>query len=248
MSYDLPPSAFAQALPEFLLTTCKWVDGSEWERDDEFWFHFIRALRGHPRLRALSAEKALAAVRAGARKITGPWPVLLHDLESEDGQVAFYDLWERVRFPMGIDPVEAACGLAQEGMIRTHINRPGKYSRFLTVAALLQIQVRQQSILLPVRKIAHHFPCEANTVTVWIRWAREDGVLIKTRAHAFRSGGESRAAEYLLGLHLWRGPLPKLSALVGLPVGEEVLQWIEEQFQAAGAPQPWAKKGNGKGD
>ncbi len=158
-----------------------------------------------------------------------------HDLASEDGQVAFFDIWERARFAMGMDPVQEACALAPNGVIRTNKKRPGRYERFLTIAALLQIQRRQQPIFLPVRKLAENMGCEPNTVTAWIKWATEDGVLIKVQEHSFRSNGGSQAAEYVLALDRWKGALPNLSALIGITLTDRDLSWIRRQFEEAAA-------------
>jgi hypothetical protein len=48
--------------------------------------------------------------------------------------------------------------------------------------------------------------------------------------------GESLAAEYVFGLHLWRPVLPKLGALVGLAVRADDLAWIERVFVTGKAP------------
>lgn len=59
-------------------------------------------------------------------------------------------------------------------------------------------------------------------------------VLIRTKAHSFRAHGGPRAAEYVVGLHLW-GPesRAKLGELAGIPVQDEDLEWIEKRFTKA---------------
>jgi hypothetical protein len=142
-------------------------------------------------------------------------------------------MWERVRFPMGTDPVQYACAVAGDGLLGSKRKRPGRYSRFLTVAALLQLQVRTRPILLPVRKLAEHFPCRPMTIHAYTSWAREDGVLIRVKEHTFRSHGESRAAEYVFGLHFWKREMHrKLGELIRFPGRREDLAWIEAHFQA----------------
>lgn len=229
--------ALALPFPAFLLAVEGWLDSLEQELGcephEEQLFQFVRALRGHPHLRGVPPEQAHRTLVEHVRKHGGPAYIADFGLEYEDGEVAFHDMWERVRFPIGADPVEVACSLAGEGSIQTNRKRPGKYVRFLTVAALLQIQVRQRPILLPVRKLAQHLPCEPNTVSSWTRWAVQDEVLVKVREHSFRSAGGSRAAEYVLGLHLWQKVLPKLGALTGIAVRPEDLTWIEQEFAAA---------------
>jgi len=226
------PADVELTLPEYVAATCAWL--ASWATTapaNDALFHFIRAMKAHDSLRGLpagQAHAALARITASGVEIDLPGVDIF---DGEDGEVAFHDIWERVRFAADIDPVEAACELAGKGCIRTQVDRPGRFGRFLTIAALLQMQMGQRPIMLPVHKLAEFFPCQANTVSSWIRWAQEDGVLIRTRRHAFRSEGESRAAEYLLGLHLWKPMLPKLAGLLGISIDAEVIAWINAEFQ-----------------
>jgi len=233
MTDDLPSQAFELPFPDFIVETVTWIDGFEWVQEDEPLFHFVRALKAHTLTRGKGAHHACAVLRRlplGHREMLG---AVRLDLDDEDDVVALHSMWERARFAMGSDPVEVACSLAGAGLIRTETERPGRYGRFLTVAALLQIQVRQKPIYLPARKVAGHMPCQPMTVSSWTGWAMQDGVLVKTKEHVFRSQGESRAAEYVFGLHRWKQPaLDKLGALVGLPVRKQDLRWIEDQFAA----------------
>lgn len=235
MSFELDDETLALPFPMFVDATIEWLEGFDWAIEDEPVFHFVRAVKGHRDVRKATVDQAYQALVKQARARRASLTVWDTDLDDEDGMVAFYSMWERVRFPMGTDPVQVACELAGTGLIRTQNVRPGRYERFLTAVALLQIQVRQKPVFLPVRKVGEHMPCEANTANSWINWAMADGVLIKTGEHAFRSGGESRAAEYVMGLHMWRDVVPKLSKLVGIAVRPQDLRWIEDQFAAARA-------------
>lgn len=234
--FDLDPGNFDLPFSEFVHVAIEWVELSEWTQDSDPMFHFVRAVKGYSTIKQLPADKAYAAVVRAApkRHIIVSLPVL--DLWTEDGEVAFHRMWERVRFPMGTDPVDAACTLAGDGSICTQKIRPGKYSRFLTVAALLQIQVRDKPILLPVRKLAEAFPCQPNSITAWIGWARDDGVLIRVREHVFRSAAESRAAEYVFGLHCWNDGCARVASLLAVNVTPADLAWTREQFAAAANP------------
>jgi hypothetical protein len=234
MAAEMLPDDLALPFHEFVTRTCEWLQEEEDLRDDEVMFHFVRALKAHSHTRAMGAESAYRAVLGLARKRI---EVVLPntDFESEDSVVAFYSMWERVRFPMGTDPVQYACAMAPQGLIKTQSNHPGRYERFLTVAALIQIQMRQQPIYLPVRKVGEHFGCEPNTINCWVRWAVLDGALIKTKEHVFRSQGQSFAAEYVFGLHCWdQTAHAKLGALMSLPVRPVDVKWTREQFEASG--------------
>ena len=233
MSDDLDPEAFKLPFPAFVEDACAWLDGFEWNSlNDDALFTFVRALKGHSHCKAMSAERAYADVMQLARNRPGSVVVPDTDLAGEDGMVAFHRMWEKVRFPMGTDPVVVACGLAGNGIIATQKPRPGRYSVFLTVAALLQMQRHEKPIMLPARKLGQHMKCQPVTISAWTAWAKEDGVLVRTRDHVFRSGGESRAAEYVFGLHRWQEEtIEELAALLGVSTRSANLTWIREQFE-----------------
>ncbi|MBK8180869.1 MAG: hypothetical protein IPK67_18650 [Planctomycetes bacterium] len=231
---DLPESAFKLPFPRFVAETCAWISSFDWsDCSDHVLFTFVRALKGHPAMKAASAEQAYAEVMELQRRSPKVIVVPETDLVGEDAAVAFHKMWEKVRFPMGSDPVEVACGLAGQGIIKTRKERPGRYPTFLTVAALLQLQRREQPILLPARKLAARMKCQPVTISSWTGWAIDDGVLVKTKAHVFRSAGGSKAAEYVFGLHMWpRESLERLAGLLGLATRAANLTWIRQQFDA----------------
>jgi hypothetical protein len=229
---DLPSDLFGLSFPDFVHRAVGELLQFEWSIESDALFHFVRALKSHSHTKGMDAASAFAALEDLGEPMHDVLCDLGLDLSYEDSEVAFHSMWERARFPMGTDPVEAACALAGKGLIQTGKKRPGRYPRFLTAAALLQIQRRQNSIYLPVRKVAQYMPCEANSVTAWIGWAIQDGVLIRTSAHVFRSQGESLAAEYVFALHrLKQSVLDEIAELVALPVKNADLRWIQEQFE-----------------
>jgi len=237
MPREFTKRVFTSELPEFLSFALAWVEEQDWaDKSDDAAFQFIRALKGHQVLKRCSAAEAHRQVVAVARRYGMQLDLPDLDLVEEEGEVAFHALWERVRFPMDTDLVESACTLAGRGMLRTQTERPGRYARFLTIAALLQLQVGQKPIFLPTRKLAHHFPAEPNSICAWTRWARADQVLVLTQRHEFHPGGGSRAAEYVFGLHLWPDVLPKLAALLNLPLRDADVAWIRGQFSVRADP------------
>jgi|GEM_PF-5312125 len=238
MEQDLELSLLQLPLPDFLQRYGEILeeDLDLWSEEGDGLFRLVRAIKAHPVTRAMPPDTAYAKVMEAVDRY-GIEQLSELGLGYEDGEVAFHSMWARVRFPLGTDPIEAACASAVEGVIRTNNSRPGRYGRFLTVAALVQLQVRQRSILLPARKVAAHFPCQPNSVTSWVGWAIDDGVLIKTAEHAFRSQGGSLAAEYVFGVHRWnREWQEKLAKLLGVPLRPADVQWTAEQFgQVTGA-------------
>lgn len=233
MADELERTTFDLPFPDFVQATCKWLTEFEWPAFNDYQlFTFVRALKGHPHCKAMRAEQAYAEVSALARKRRG---IVVPDTElaGEDAMVAFHKMWEKVRFPMGTDPVVVACGLAGNGLVKTQKDRPGRYTTFLTVAALLQMQRREMPIMLPARKMAQHMGCQPMTISSWTGWAIEDAVMVRTKVHVFRSGGGSKAAEYVFGLHMWPTVLPKFADLLGVSTRAANLTWIREQFEFA---------------
>lgn len=232
MEQDLELGLLELPLPDFLQKYGELLeeDLDLWSEEDDGLFRLVRAVKAHPATRVLPPDQAYAKVRQAMDRF-GIEQLKELGLDTEDGEVAFHGMWARVRFPLGTDPIEAACAMAGDGVIRTQNVRPGRYARFLTVAGLIQFQVRQRSILLPVRKVARHFPCQPNTVTSWIGWAIDDGVLIKSAHHAFRSQGGSLAAEYVFGLHCWgKKSHEDLGKLLRVPFRPADVEWTAEQF------------------
>ncbi|MCK6447908.1 MAG: hypothetical protein L6Q99_16060 [Planctomycetes bacterium] len=232
-NFDLDDACFELPFPDFVRTAIEWIEAEEWDQEDAPMFHFVRSIKGYSAAKQRPAAEAYAAVVNAAPKATFEPRSTCLDLWSEDGEVGFHHMWERVRFPMRSDPLDVACAAATTGLLRTQNQRPGKYTRFLTIAALLQIQVREKPILLPVRRLAEAFPCQPNTITAWTAWARQDGVLVKVRDHAFRSTGDSRAAEYVFGLHCWSEGMDRVAALLAVKVSPSDIAWTRERFEEA---------------
>lgn len=229
MTYQLDDETMALPMADFVAAAIAWAEDLDCG-DGGRLFHLVRALKSHEETKS-SVSGAYDLLLEYA-DVTGEEVWVGNDnLMDEDGEVAFHDMWEQVRLAMGTDPVEVACSFQRRALLETHKKRVGRYEVFLGMAALLQIQVRQHPILLPVRKVGRHLGCQTKTVHAWTKWAMQDGVLIRTKEHQFRSGEKARAAEYVFGLYMW----PKetrdwLGSLVKIPVRDQDLDWIEERF------------------
>lgn len=230
MSLDYPLDALQRPFPAFLAATCAWLHEYDWQEDNDAVFELVRALKAHPETKQLTGEQAFLALMRAETRQPGLVSVPDKDVQSESFEIAFLRAWERARMAIDADPLQVACDLAGDGLIKTHKPRTRNYPRFLTVAALLQVQVGAAPILLPVRKLAEKFPCEKNSVVGWVEWAMADGVLIKTKTHVFRPAGGSRAAEYVFALHRWPGLNSKLGDMLGMTPRAEGLAWVVEQF------------------
>lgn len=230
MTLDYPLEALTLPFPAFVKATSAWLDRFDWGEFNDAVFALVRALKAHPKAKALTGEHAFQVLMAAEAKSPGILKVPDTNIESESFEIAFLRAWERARMAIDADPVRVACDLAGDGLIKTIKPRTRNYPRFLTVAALLQVQVGAAPILLPVRKLAENFPCEKNSVVGWIEWATEDGALLKTKTHVYRPAGGSRAAEYVFALHRWPAVIQALGDMLGMTVRAEDLAWVSEQF------------------
>lgn len=230
MSADLTDADTRLPFPQFVRKALAWVAHGGPDPTESELFLLARAIKSHPDALGMGPAPALEAVVAIVDADNGA-PLDWIDFGTEDVEVQFHSAWERARFPLGVDPIMVACEMVGDGALSTAIKRPGRYSRFLTAAAALQLMRAQRPILLPTRKLAEHMPCQPNTAASWIGWAIQDRVLVKTREHAFRSQGESKAAEYVFGLHRWdRDAIQRVADLVGVRAPTAVIRWTEEQF------------------
>src|SRR5262245_2326262 len=129
MDQDLDLSLLDLPLPDFLRGYSQFLDEyeDEWIDENEPIFHLVRGLKAHEATRAMQPGAAYARVMEAVRSYRIS-ELLDLGLDDEDGEVAFHNMWARVRFPLGTDPVEAACLIAGNGVIRSNTH-PGRYER-----------------------------------------------------------------------------------------------------------------------
>jgi hypothetical protein len=200
-------------------------------------FHLARGVKSHPATASLDPLSAWELTCDVVDQHAIELPELGADLFEEDGSVDFVSKWEKIRFPFGADPVALAFEAAGDGGLATEHRRAGRYQLFLTVAGLLQLEMGSRPILLPVHVLKRHFGCEPKTVSAWIGWAKQDGVLRKVRDHVFHPGGRGRAAEYVFGLHRWDRPtLEELATRLDQSLQSQDVAWTEAMFAEGGAP------------
>lgn len=251
MSEDLDPEAFRLPLHQFfsrLANRLKDAFQDYWSLSDEErkevasgsdTFYIARAMKGHPDLRGMSGPEAMRVLREHDDlamtlfKLPG-----IEVMDPEDVDVEFCAAWERVRVPMGMDPVcaavEAASVLAPNVRLRTNQERAGRYALFLSTAAILQMEVARKPVYLPCRHVGEAMGCRAMTVSAWSRWAQDDGVLLLVRPHQFRGTGPNRASEFVVGLHRWRlDAIRAVAKAARLSLNEEQLDWTRQRFDEA---------------
>jgi len=236
MEFALPATSVDLDPVQYVLLAAAELVRLELVEGDLVTFQFIRALKAHPKILEMGPAEAFKWVARLPEQARFPLNELAVDMETEDGEVAFHDMWERVRCPLGADPVHVASRYLDEPLLRMPKKRAGRYPQFLTLSALLQIQMRRRPILLPVRTVAPAMRCELNSVSAWTRWAKEDGVLLKVKEHSFRSGGGGDAAEYVFALPYWHFEIVNaLAARIGVKVMDDDLAWIESEFRRSRA-------------
>lgn len=163
-------------------------------------FEFVRYLRSIPALKDVSAAKALQIVEAWlSRKCYGSvdeaWLAqfaLVGITSAEDARMEFLDLWDRIRFPRGSSPLQAALDLA--GIFRLRPNHCGTegYVRFISLAGNLQRLRGSDTILLPCREVGELLEVSAHTISRYRRRAIQHGQLRQVHPHFFSDS--SRAA------------------------------------------------------
>jgi hypothetical protein len=231
----------------FLPRLRDWIERSDWEYQAASlpMFAFVRAIKSHPDTPA-DPLAALTLVLKTIGSFDVPAGEYIVPLGSEDGQVTFASTWEKVRFRIGDDPVEIAWEAAQAQRFGPPSARAGRYALFINVAACLQVLRRGQTILLPVHVLKKRFRSQPNTISSWIRWAKDDQVLVLENEHVFSSGGRGRAAEYYFALHRWPTVAPKVAAQLGVRFDKADLDFLQQKFaEAASPPSPRADQQQG---
>lgn len=233
---DDPDASWLSApFPDFLRRLCEWTAECEFGRDDAGMFMFTRAIKSYGCLACLTPFEAYEYVCAELETLAIAPKNLGSDLLSEDGHTDFLSKWEKIRFTFGADPLAIACAVVNRDGVRLEstTRRTEGYRAFVMVAALLQMQRPRMPILLPVHLVAKHLDCQAVTISAWLRWAKADGLLLKTAEHVFRSGSAGRAAEYVFALHRWDlGVIQQQAERVGVLLNGRHLAWTAQQFEA----------------
>jgi hypothetical protein len=147
-----------------------------------FTFHFVRWAKAHPDLRALDCEagfrKVERIVKSWPReKREDPWQRWF-DLDADDAEIEFKDLWDAIRSLPGCGPLELALDKARSCPLTLHANRTAQaYVTYVSLAAYLQMQVGDDLIFLPQEIVAKLMNLKQPTVSRLQRWSVEDGFL-----------------------------------------------------------------------
>ena len=163
---------------------------------------FVRMLRGHPELRDLKAREALAAICDAVERHCeddeDPWFDFLK--LSEDDETEFLTTWDKVRFPPGVDLLEAATERAELQPLvpeSCRTRRNGKYEQFISLAGHLQNLIGPKvNICLPCEKIAEILDVDPSMVSRYRQLALADEYIEEMVPYQWSSSGTGKATEF----------------------------------------------------
>jgi len=173
--------------------------------DNDPLFRVIRHVKGAAK--ELDPDAAYDAFCEATDKYGG-WPEYIPLSSTEDERRdKWCEKWDSVKFAIGETPLEMAYRKAIERPLTTERSKKRKrasYDRFVSLAAWLQKSVGQhQTILLPCRDVAEVMHTDKCMVSIWRKWAIQDGYLSVVKAHRM---GDGMATEFSFDL----GRYPKM--------------------------------------
>ena len=164
-------------------------------------WHFIRILKGHPKMDGLDADAAFDLICGelkGRFPNRDPWAQVLG--MSDDDYIEFLTSWEKVRFAGNQDQLEEAFQLALKIPVmpdRCTVRPNAGYQLFVSFAGYLQVlSGADQNILLPCEKVGKTIDVDQSTISRYRQLAIFDGYLEeKTPYSRPGDGGRGRATE-----------------------------------------------------
>jgi hypothetical protein len=161
-------------------------------------FRLVRVLLAHPDLAQLSARDAY---KRAMRSLPQP-------LRSEECKVAFFDAWESVRLPAGVNPLHEAHRRALDCPLGLHPNadnsRPASYQVFVSLAGWLCVVLGSDKIKLPCTAVGKVLGVCAMTVTRYRRFAVRDRYLTLTKPARYRPDGNGEATLFRFDVERWQ--------------------------------------------
>src|SRR5262249_31728602 len=140
-----------------------------------------KGCRCRPNPGGLESWLEIIRMRPGQRG-ADPWDMYVRHGREEAAE-AFAAAWDKVRFPPGQDPLQAAA--AQAKYIRIDLPEEllekrcysDRYAHFLALAVHLQILVGARPIVLPRARLAEVLGVDVRSVGRYRQWACEDRFL-----------------------------------------------------------------------
>jgi hypothetical protein len=186
--------------------------GPEWNHWRSPLFYFTRLVKAHPTVTDMCDYKAAQVVEDILRrwlppgKNTDPWEHFFPEANDGDDALAdFMASWNKVRHVPFHDVLSNALRLGDEKPLKPPHPRGKLYQRFISLAGWLQMLLPGKPVLLPTRKLGELLECDQRTVSRMREFAEVDGLLLKVKAHSFRSGGKGKATEFRFAIERYPG-------------------------------------------
>lgn len=193
-AHSAKPFPWNLPLPEFIEYAVKKCDNVKYDQQQ---FFLVRQLRSYfPQ--NTTAEDAFAQVLPILQK----WP----NFDAETAMAYLVDTWGKIRFRETQTPLEQAAARAARTPLVTprgqRFNAP-TYDRFVSIAGWLQVLMGDKDILLPCGKTADLMKTTKNMVSIWRRWAIEDGYLVLVEQHKFNTDTKF-ASKFRFNVRQWK--------------------------------------------
>jgi hypothetical protein len=176
-------------------------------------------------------------------KSRDPWEEWF-DAVREDATATFFETWKKIRFRPGMAPLQQAFQENQHCRLHLHSEirkrRPGTpgerstrdYEFFVGLATYLQVAMGTRPILLPVDDVGELMGIRPSTVSLYRKWAMEDGYLIEESQYV----AHKKATEFHAKPSCWPQLRLRLSRGPGGPYSEPCWSIPQEVW---GADEEW---------
>lgn len=100
--------------------------------------------------------------------------------DNDEGRSEFFMVYQRVKCPAGMSPLDLACGRAKEAPMNFQHKFPSKpFGHFLDMLFYLQDYAGKNPIAIPVQEVAQVLGTTRKTVSNWRKIAQMEGYLNK---------------------------------------------------------------------
>ena len=93
--------------------------------------------------------------------------------------------------------------MAREAPIVPPIVHGSRYQLFISIAGWLQRLQGEASIMLPVKKLANKLGVTANTISIYRKWAKDEGLLVEAEAYVRPGRGRGQATQFRFAIEMF---------------------------------------------
>ncbi len=192
----LKEPAYVQGAAEYVL------DATDRGRipDFQITFQFVRILKAHPTICELPTRTAWELTRRHAVAFGG-------GSDPEDAEAEFFDAWDSVRLPAGVNPLDEALRRARQtplGLFQGGKERPNGYKLFISLAGWLCVVIGSDRIKLPCEAVAAVLGVTPMTISRYRKFAIVDGYLIKLMNNQLKVCGDDVATTFRFKVECWK--------------------------------------------